>query len=140
MLFQILFSLTVVSFSLLSFSYFTKLIEFKKFYLFSSVAFFFITIFYFLFSKNAQQIFPAFKFTLILMFSFAIPILFLMKKIIEFRIKNFVDNNKQNQGLLDLYIVFKKLESYSFVFFLVMVVIYQLLLIWIPEILDGIQQ
>ena len=74
------------------------------------------------------------------MFSFAIPILFLMKKIIEFRIKNFVDNNKQNQGLLDLYIVFKKLESYSFVFFLVMVVIYQLLLIWIPEILDGIQQ
>ena len=74
------------------------------------------------------------------MFSFAIPILFLMKKIIEFRIKNFVDNNKQNQGLLDLHTVFKKLESYSFVIFLIMVFIYQLLLIWIPEILDGIEQ
>jgi hypothetical protein len=54
-----------------------------------------------------------------------------MKKIIEFRIKNFVDNNKQNQGLIDLHTVFKKLESYSFVIFLIMVVIYQLLLIWI---------
>ena len=74
------------------------------------------------------------------MFSFTIPILFLMKKIIEFRIKNFVDNNKQNQGLIDLHTVFKKLKSYSFVIFLIMVVIYQLLLIWIPEILDGIEQ
>ena len=74
------------------------------------------------------------------MFSFTIPILFLMKKIIEFRIKNFVDNNKQNQGLIDLHTVFKKLESYSFVIFLIMVFIYQLLLIWIPEILDGIEQ
>ena len=74
------------------------------------------------------------------MFSFAIPILFLMKKIIEFRIKNFVDNNKQNQGLIDLHTVFKKLESYSFVIFLIMVVIYHLLLIWIPKILDGIEQ
>lgn len=140
MLFQILFSFTVVSFGLLSFSYFTRLIEFKKFYLFSFIAFLFIAILCFLFSKNVQQTFPVFKFTLILMFSFAIPILFLMKKIIEFRIKNFVDNNKQNQGLQNLHTVFKKLESYSFVIFLVMVVIYQLLLIWIPEILDGIQQ
>ena len=138
MLFQILFSLTVVSFGLLSFSYFTKLIEFKKFYLFSSVAFFFITIFYFLFSKNAQQIFPAFKFTLILMFSFAIPILFLMKKIIEFRIKNFVDNNNQNQGLQNLYTHFKKLEEYAFAFFLVMIVFYQILIIWVPKITENI--
>lgn len=138
MLFQILFSLTVVSFGLISFTYYTKLIEFNKYYLFFSIAFLFITILYFLFSKNIQQTFTSFKFILILMFSFATPILFLMKKIVVFRMKNFTEKNKQNQRLQNLYTNFNKLEKYSFAVFLVMIVMYQLLLIWVPKITDGI--
>ena len=137
-IFQILLSFTVISLGLTSFSYFTRLVDFKKNYFYLSLGLLFLTVLCFLFFEKFQQEFPAFKFALILMFSFAIPILFFMKKNMEFRMKNFTKSNNQNQGLQNLYTHFKKLEEYAFAFFLVMIVFYQILIIWVPKITENI--
>lgn len=139
-IFQILLSFTVISLGFTSFSYFTRLVDFKKNYLYLSLGLLFFDCFVFLFFEKFQQEFPAFKFALILMFSFAIPILFFMRKIMDFRMKNFKESNNQNQGLQNLYTHFKKLEEYAFAFFLVMIVFYQILIIWVPKITEGIDQ
>ncbi|WDT68446.1 MULTISPECIES: hypothetical protein [Cloacibacterium] len=52
--------------------------------------------------------------------------------------KNFTESNNQNQGLQNLYTHFKKLEEYAFAFFLVMIVFYQILIIWVPKITENI--
>ena len=137
-IFQILLSFTVISLGFTSFSYFTRLVDFKKNYLYLSLGLLFFDCFVFLFFEKFQQEFPAFKFALILMFSFAIPILFFMRKIMDFRMKNFKESNNQNQGLQNLYTHFKKLEEYAFAFFLVMIVFYQILIIWVPKITENI--
>ena len=137
-IFQILLSFTVISLGFTSFSYFTRLVDFKKNYFYLSLGLLFLTVLCFLFFEKFQQEFPAFKFALILMFSFAIPILFFMKKIMDFRMKNFTESNNQNQGLQNLYTHFKKLEEYAFAFFLVMIFFYQILIIWIPKITENI--
>lgn len=137
-IFQILLSFTVISIGFTSFSYFTRLVDFKKNYFYLSLGLLFFDCFVFLFFEKFQQEFPAFKFALILMFSFAIPILFFMRKIMEFRMKNFTESNNQNQGLQNLYTHFKKLEEYAFAFFLVMIVFYQILIIWVPKITENI--
>lgn len=137
-IFQILLSFTVISLGLTSFSYFTRLIDFKKNYFYLSLGLLFLTVLCFLFFEKFQQEFPAFKFALILMFSFAIPILFFMRKIMEFRMKNFTKRNNQNQGLQHFYTHFKKLKEYAFAFFLVMIVFYQILIIWVPKITENI--
>ena len=111
MIFQILLSFTVISLGFTSFSYFTRLIDFKKNYFYLSLGLLFLTVLCFLFFENFQQEFPAFKFALILMFSFAVPILFFMRKIMEFRMKNFTENNNENKGnILGQYI--ESLEGY----------------------------
>jgi hypothetical protein len=138
MIFQILLSFTVISLGFTSFSYFTRLVDFKKKYFYLSLGLLFLTVLCFLFFEKFQQEFPAFKFALILMFSFAIPILFFMRKIMEFRMKNFTKSNNQNQGLQHFYTHFKKLEEYAFGFFLVMIVFYQILIIWVPKITENI--
>ena len=56
----------------------------------------------------------------------------------EFRMKNFTESNNQNKGLQHLYTHFKKLEEYAFAFFLVMIVFYQILIIWVPKITENI--
>ena len=56
----------------------------------------------------------------------------------EFRMKNFTENNNENQGLQHFYTHFKKLEEYAFAFFLVMIFFYQILIIWIPKITENI--
>ena len=137
-IFQILLSFTVISLGFTSFSYFTRLIDFKKNYFYLSLGLLFLTVLCFLFFEKFQQEFPAFKFALILMFSFAIPILFFMRKIMEFRMKNFTKSNNQNQGLQNLYTHFKKLEEYAFAFFLVMIIFYQILIILVPKIKENI--
>jgi hypothetical protein len=137
-IFQILLSFTVISLGFTSFSYFTRLIDFKKNYFYLSLGLLFLTVLCFLFFEKFQQELPAFKFALILMFSFAIPILFFMRKIMDFRMKNFKESNNQNQGLQNLYTHFKKLEEYAFAFFLVMIVFYQILIIWVPKITENI--
>ena len=137
-IFQILLSFTVISLGFTSFSYFTRLIDFKKNYFYLSLGLLFLTVSCFLFFEKFQQEFPAFKIELILMFSFAVPILFFMRKIMEFRMKNFTENNNENQGLQHLYTHFKKLEEYAFAFFLVMIVFYQILIIWVPKITENI--
>ena len=137
-IFQILLSFTVISLGFTSFSYFTRLIDFKKNYFYLSLGLLFLTVLCFLFFENFQQEFPAFKIALILMFSFAVPILFFMRKIMEFRMKNFTENNNENKGLQHLYTHFKKLEEYAFAFFLVMIVFYQILIIWVPKITENI--
>ena len=137
-IFQILLSFTVISLGFTSFSYFTRLVDFKKNYFYLSLGLLFLTVLCFLFFEKFQQEFPAFKFALILMFSFAIPILFFMRKIMEFRMKNFTENNNENKGLQHLYTHFKKLEEYAFAFFLVMIFFYQILIIWIPKITENI--
>ena len=137
-IFQILLSFTVISLGFTSFSYFTRLIDFKKNYFYLSLGLLFLTVLCFLFFEKFQQEFPAFKFALILMFSFAVPILFFMRKIMEFRMKNFTENNNENKGLQHLYTHFKKLEEYAFAFFLVMIVFYQILIIWVPKITENI--
>ena len=137
-IFQILLSFTVISLGLTSFSYFTRLVDFKKKYFYLSLGLLFLTVLCFLFFEKFQQEFPAFKFALILMFSFAIPILFFMRKIMEFRMKNFTESNNQNQGLQHFYTHFKKLKEYAFAFFLVMIVFYQILIIWVPKITENI--
>ena len=137
-IFQILLSFTVISLGFTSFSYFTRLVEFKKNYFYLSLGLLFLTVLCFLFFENFQLEFPAFKFALILIFSCAIPILFFMKKIMDFRMKNFTESNNQNQGLQNLYTHFKKLEEYAFAFFLVMIVFYQILIIWVPKITENI--
>lgn len=137
-IFQILLSFTVISLGFVSFSYFTRLVDFNKNYLYLSLGLLFLTVLCFLFFEKFKQEFPVFKFALILMFSFAIPILFFMRKIMEFRMKNFTKSNNQNQGLQNLYTHFKKLEEYAFAFFLVMIVFYQILIIWVPKITENI--
>ena len=137
-IFQILLSFTVISLGFTSFSYFTRLIDFKKNYFYLSLGLLFLTVLCFLFFEKFQQEFPAFKIALILMFSFAIPILFFMRKIMEFRMKNFTKRNNQNQGLQHFYTHFKKLKEYAFAFFLVMIVFYQILIIWVPKITENI--
>ena len=137
-IFQILLSFTVISLGFTSFSYFTRLLDFKKKYFYLSLGLLFLTVLCFLFFEKFQQEFPAFKFALILMFSFAIPILFFMRKIMEFRMKNFTKRNNQNQGLQHFYTHFKKLKEYAFAFFLVMIVFYQILIIWVPKITENI--
>ena len=137
-IFQILLSFTVISLGFTSFSYFTRLIDFKKNYFYLSLGLLFLTVLCFLFFEKFQQEFPAFKFALMLMFSFAVPILFFMRKIMDFRMKNFTENNNQNQGLQNLYTHFKKLKEYAFAFFLVMIVFYQILIIWVPKITENI--
>ena len=137
-IFQILLSFTVISLGFTSFSYFTRLVDFKKKYFYLSLGLLFLTVLCFLFFEKFQQEFPAFKFALILMFSFAIPILFFMRKIMEFRMKNFTENNNENKGLQHLYTHFKKLEEYAFAFFLVMIFFYQILIIWITKITENI--
>ena len=137
-IFQILLSFTVISLGFTSFSYFTRLIDFKKNYFYLSLGLLFLTVLCFLFFEKFQQEFPAFKFALILMFSFAVPILFFMRKIMEFRMKNFTKRNNQNQGLQHFYTHFKKLKEYAFAFFLVMIVFYQILIIWVPKITENI--
>ena len=137
-IFQILLSFTVISLGFTSFSYFTRLLDFKKKYFYLSLGLLFLTVFCFLFFEKFQQEFPAFKFALILMFSFAVPILFFMRKIMDFRMKNFTESNNQNKGLQNLYTHFKKLEEYAFAFFLVMIVFYQILIIWVPKITENI--
>ena len=137
-IFQILLSFTVISLGFTSFSYFTRLIDFKKNYFYLSLGLLFLTVLCFLFFEKFQQEFPAFKFALILMFSFAIPILFFMKKNMDFRMKNFTKRNNQNQGLQHFYTHFKKLKEYAFAFFLVMIVFYQILIIWVPKITENI--
>ena len=137
-IFQILLSFTVISLGFTSFSYFTRLIDFKKNYFYLSLGLLFLTVLCFLFFEKFQQEFPAFKIALILMFSFAIPILFFMRKIMDFRMKNFTESNNQNQGLQNLYTHFKKLKEYAFAFFLVMIVFYQILIIWVPKITENI--
>ena len=137
-IFQILLSFTVISLGFTSFSYFTRLIDFKKNYFYLSLGLLFLTVLCFLFFEKFQQEFPAFKFALILMFSFAVPILFFMRKIMEFRMKNFTKSNNQNQGLQHFYTHFKKLKEYAFAFFLVMIVFYQILIIWVPKITENI--
>ena len=137
-IFQILLSFTVISLGFTSFSYFTRLVDFKKKYFYLSLGLLFLTVLCFLFFEKFQQEFPAFKFALILMFSFAIPILFFMRKIMEFRMKNFTKRNNQNQGLQHFYTHFKKIEAYAFAFFLVMIVFYQILIIWVPKITENI--
>ena len=137
-IFQILLSFTVISLGFTSFSYFTRLIDFKKNYFYLSLGLLFLTVLCFLFFEKFQQEFPAFKFALILMFSFAVPILFFMRKIMEFRMKNFTENNNENKGLQHLYTHFKKLEEYAFAFFLVMIFFYQILIIWITKITENI--
>ena len=137
-IFQILLSFTVISLGFTSFSYFTRLIDFKKNYFYLSLGLLFLTVLCFLLFEKFQQEFPAFKFALILMFSFAIPILFFMRKIMEFRMKNFTKRNNQNQGLQHFYTHFKKLKEYAFAFFLVMIVFYQILIIWVPKITENI--
>ena len=137
-IFQILLSFTVISLGFTSFSYFTRLIDFKKNYFYLSLGLLFLTVLCFLFFEKFQQEFPAFKIELILMFSFAVPILFFMRKIMEFRMKNFTENNNENKGLQHLYTHFKKLEEYAFAFFLVMIVFYQILIIWVPKITENI--
>ena len=137
-IFQILLSFTVISLGFTSFSYFTRLIDFKKNYFYLSLGLLFLTVLCFLLFEKFQQEFPAFKFALILMFSFAVPILFFMRKIMDFRMKNFTESNNQNQGLQNLYTHFKKLEEYAFAFFLVMIVFYQILIIWVPKITENI--
>jgi hypothetical protein len=139
-IFQILLSFTVISLGFTSFSYFTRLIDFKKNYFYLSLGLLFLTVLCFLLFEKFQQEFPAFKFALILMFSFAVPILFFMRKIMDFRMKNFTESNNQNQGLQNLYTHFKKLKEYAFAFFLVMIVFYQILIIWVPKITEGINQ
>ena len=137
-IFQILLSFTVISLGFTSFSYFTRLVDFKKKYFYLSLGLLFLTVLCFLFFEKFQQEFPAFKFALILMFSFAVPILFFMRKIMEFRMKNFTENNNENKGLQHLYTHFKKLEEYAFAFFLVMIFFYQILIIWITKITENI--
>ena len=137
-IFQILLSFTVISLGFTSFSYFTRLIDFKKNYFYLSLGLLFLTVLCFLLFEKFQQEFPAFKFALILMFSFAIPILFFMRKIMDFRMKNFTKRNNQNQGLQHFYTHFKKLKEYAFAFFLVMIVFYQILIIWVPKITENI--
>ena len=137
-IFQILLSFTVISLGFTSFSYFTRLIDFKKNYFYLSLGLLFLTVLCFLLFEKFQQEFPAFKFALILMFSFAVPILFFMRKIMDFRMKNFTESNNQNQGLQNLYTHFKKLKEYAFAFFLVMIVFYQILIIWVPKITENI--
>ena len=137
-IFQILLSFTVISLGFTSFSYFTRLVDFKKKYFYLSLGLLFLTVLCFLFFEKFQQEFPAFKIALILMFSFAIPILFFMRKIMEFRMKNFTKSNNQNQGLQHFYTHFKKLKEYAFAFFLVMIVFYQILIIWVPKITENI--
>ena len=137
-IFQILLSFTVISLGFTSFSYFTRLVDFKKNYFYLSLGLLFLTVLCFLFFEKFQQEFPAFKFALILMFSFAVPILFFMRKIMEFRMKNFTENNNENKGLQHLYTHFKKLEEYAFAFFLVMIFFYQILIIWITKITENI--
>ena len=137
-IFQILLSFTVISLGFTSFSYFTCLVDFKKKIFLSFSRLTFSTVLCFLFFEKFQQEFPAFKIALILMFSFAIPILFFMRKIMEFRMKNFTKSNNQNQGLQHFYTHFKKLEEYAFAFFLVMIVFYQILIIWVPKITENI--
>ena len=137
-IFQILLSFTVISLGFTSFSYFTRLVDFKKKYFYLSLGLLFLTVLCFLFFEKFQQEFPAFKFALILMFSFAVPILFFMRKIMDFRMKNFTESNNQNQGLQNLYTHFKKLKEYAFAFFLVMIVFYQILIIWVPKITENI--
>ena len=137
-IFQILLSFTVISLGFTSFSYFTRLVDFKKNYFYLSLGLLFLTVLCFLFFEKFQQEFPAFKIELILMFSFAVPILFFMRKIMEFRMKNFTENNNENKGLQHLYTHFKKLEEYAFAFFLVMIVFYQILIIWVPKITENI--
>ena len=137
-IFQILLSFTVISLGFTSFSYFTRLVDFKKKYFYLSLGLLFLTVLCFLFFEKFQQEFPAFKFALILMFSFAVPILFFMRKIMEFRMKNFTKSNNQNQGLQHFYTHFKKLKEYAFAFFLVMIVFYQILIIWVPKITENI--
>lgn len=137
-IFQILLSFTVISLGFTSFSYFTRLVDFKKNYFYLSLGLLFLTVLCFLFFEKFQQEFPAFKFALILMFSFAVPILFFMRKIMDFRMKNFTESNNQNKGLQHLYTHFKKLEEYAFAFFLVMIVFYQILIIWVPKITENI--
>lgn len=137
-IFQILLSFTVISLGFTSFSYFTRLVDFKKNYFYLSLGLLFLTVLCFLFFEKFQQEFPAFKFALILMFSFAVPILFFMRKIMEFRMKNFTENNNENKGLQHLYTHFKKLEEYAFAFFLVMIIFYQILIIWVPKITENI--
>ena len=110
-IFQILLSFTVISLGFTSFSYFTRLVDFKKNYFYLSLVLLFLTVLCFLFFEKFQQEFPAFKFALILMFSFAIPILFFMRKIMEFRMKNFTKSKNQNQGLQHFYTHFKKLKN-----------------------------
>ena len=139
-IFQILLSFTVISLGFTSFSYFTRLVDFKKNYFYLSLGLLFLTVLCFLFFEKFQQEFPAFKIALILMFSFAVPILFFMRKIMDFRMKNFTESNNQNKGLQNLYTHFKKLEEYAFAFFLVMIVFYQILIIWVPKITEGINQ
>lgn len=139
-IFQILLSFTVISLGFVSFSYFTRFVDFKKKYFYLSLVLLFLTVLCFLFFEKFQQEFPAFKFALILMFSLAVPILFFMRKIMDFRMKNFTESNNQNQGLQNLYTHFKKLKEYAFAFFLVMIVFYQILIIWIPKITEGINQ
>ena len=56
----------------------------------------------------------------------------------DFRMKNFTKSNNQNQGLQHFYTHFKKLEEYAFAFFLVMIVFYQILIIWVPKITENI--
>ena len=137
-IFQILLSFTVISLGFTSFSYFTRLVDFKKKYFYLSLGLLFLTVLCFLFFEKFQQEFPAFKIELILMFSFAVPILFFMRKIMEFRMKNFTKRNNQNQGLQHFYTHFKKLKEYAFAFFLVMIVFYQILIIWVPKITENI--
>ena len=137
-IFQILLSFTVISLGFTSFSYFTRLVDFKKNYFYLSLGLLFLTVLCFLFFEKFQQEFPAFKFALILMFSFAVPILFFMRKIMDFRMKNFTESNNQNKGLQNLYTHFKKLEEYAFAFFLVMIIFYQILIIWVPKITENI--
>ena len=137
-IFQILLSFTVISLGFTSFSYFTRLVDFKKNYFYLSLGLLFLTVLCFLFFEKFQQEFPAFKIALILMFSLAVPILFFMRKIMEFRMKNFTKRNNQNQGLQHFYTHFKKLKEYAFAFFLVMIVFYQILIIWVPKITENI--
>ena len=115
-IFQILLSFTVISLGFTSFSYFTRLVDFKKNYFYLSLGLLFLTVLCFLFFEKFQQEFPAFKFALILMFSFAVPILFFMRKIMEFRMKNFTKSNNQNQGLQHFYTHFKKTRRICFCF------------------------
>lgn len=113
-IFQILLSFTVISLGFTSFSYFTRLVDFNKNYLYLSLGLLFLTVLCFLFFEKFQQEFPAFKFALILMFSFAIPILFFMRKIMDFRMKNFTKRNNQNQGLQHFYTHYKKTKRICF--------------------------